>query len=124
MFCKVKGHVTETDVISGAVQKIDKIGNDAADELARQGAAAHAVPDEVRREVQMQRVAAKGVQRMMLEIIIERRAAEAAGGAMSDGAEELEHEFAMLGAEAAAARSEASTGNTGLYSLPSETEPG
>ncbi len=43
---KVKGHASDKDVRAGRVKRADKIGNDAADNLATQGACLHAASAE------------------------------------------------------------------------------
>ena len=72
---------------------VDKEGNDAADELAREGAASHQLPPQLVQDVQHRKIAAKRVQRMMIDILAARRACEAEQDAI-----EQEHEMAELDA--------------------------
>ena len=69
LFSKVKGHAKEADVRAGIVQRVDKDGNDAADVLARRGAAMHAVDRGYKPRMRHSRRLAEAVQRMMVDII-------------------------------------------------------
>ena len=50
-FCKVKGHATSKDVLSGRVCAADKHGNNAADFLATEGAKSHCLSANMVRDV-------------------------------------------------------------------------
>ena len=74
---KVKGHATQKMVAEGAVQAEDKHGNDAADVLARRGAAAHAVDDGYIARMRACKRLSEAVQGLMRDIVIARSAASA-----------------------------------------------
>ena len=95
-FIKVKGHATDIDVQRGRVLACDKLGNDGADACACAGADQHAVPEALLRDVTFRQVAAKGVQRMMVEILRLRRASELVRAQAADDVEP-EHEMADVG---------------------------
>ena len=71
-FTKVKGHATKDDVRCGRVQAIDKLGNDAADELAVSGASEHAVPEGILGGASRRKNLARRIHLMMVDIAIER----------------------------------------------------
>jgi ribonuclease HI len=75
-FVKVKGHAKDSHVRAGLVDPIDKVGNDAADLLAVQGAASHAPPDFIVKRCLDRMSRAKSCHRMMLKILDARRRAE------------------------------------------------
>ena len=62
---KVKGHATHQDVATGVVAAIDKLGNDAADRLARIGAALHAVDAETVTRAKVRQAIGRDVQLMV-----------------------------------------------------------
>ena len=80
---KVKGHATAIDVAEGRVAPMDKHGNDAADALARAGAATHALPSDEIHAVKHRYAVTRSVQQMMVEIL-EARAANYPSEASSD----------------------------------------
>ena len=67
---KVKRHATAFDVAAGRVAFLDKFGNDAADALARKGAAIHAPSDDIVRAVRHRFAITKSVQQMMVGILL------------------------------------------------------
>ena len=71
---KVKGHATASDVAAGRVAFLDKFGNDAADALARKGAAIHAPSKDIVRAVRHRFAVTKSVQHMMVDILLARSA--------------------------------------------------
>ena len=73
---EVKGLSSMRDVQAGRVLQEDKVGNDGADELARAGAAEHALSEDLVANAKQQKETAKEVQRMMLRIVAARRQAE------------------------------------------------
>lgn len=72
VFAKANGNVTEMEVESGVVPRIDKVDNDGTDEMARAGANPYAVSFQLLQEAALRKHAAVNVQRMMLEIITAR----------------------------------------------------
>ena len=68
----VKGHVTEEMVVKGEASRADKIGNDGADELARQGRDSHPVDEQIREGIKTRQKITMIVQTMMIEIAMER----------------------------------------------------
>ena len=86
IFTKVKGHATARDIARGHVQHEDKIGNDGADALACAGADAHEVPAGVVAACRRVKSAAMRVQRMMVDILLARRAvSDESGAVVADG---------------------------------------
>ena len=75
-FVKVRGHAKDIHVRAGLVEPIDKVGNDAADSLAVQGAASHALPEYIVKRCIDRMTRAKSCHRMMLKILDARRRAE------------------------------------------------
>ena len=73
---KAKGHAKARDVRNGAVRPGDKAGNEAADELARFGAALHAVPSQVVTAQAGRRCMARAVHSMMVRVLKARSALE------------------------------------------------
>ena len=72
---KVKGHASFLDVLHGKTSEQDKYGNDSADRLAVSGAASRSV-DPAQRATFVKRLAqTQEVQRLMLEIVLERQRA-------------------------------------------------
>ena len=69
---KVKGHAKWEDVERGTATIEDKLGNDKADELAVMGAALHSIPQCDRHSFRRRAHLALDLQKMMLEILIER----------------------------------------------------
>ncbi len=69
---KVKGHSSFLDVQHGRTTELDKTGNDAADGLAVAGAALHAVGPPRRSKLAIHLTRVQAVQRLMLEICLER----------------------------------------------------
>eukprot|EP00973_Karenia_brevis_P052712 7325610-Karenia_brevis.AAC.1 len=65
---KIKGHTKWSAVKTGKVAVEDKLGNDAADALARIGAAQHNIDNEGLRRAQNCRNLSRTVQSMMVEI--------------------------------------------------------
>eukprot|EP00973_Karenia_brevis_P035029 4830704-Karenia_brevis.AAC.1 len=76
---KVKGHASFKDVENGVALAEDKYGNDCADSLAVAGAAMHSVRPRERQKILDRTVVAIDMQRMMVEIIMARRAEENRG---------------------------------------------
>ena len=76
LFSKVKCHATATDVAQGRVAPLDKHGNDAADALARKGAASHALPAHVVRTTMHRFAVTQSVQQMMVDIMLARAACQ------------------------------------------------
>ena len=74
---KVKGHATAQDLHRGFVKPEDKHGNDAADTLARAGAAQHSLPDDVVQNTKHCHAVTENVQRMMVAILVARSAVSA-----------------------------------------------
>ena len=66
---KVKGHATAKDVERGHVQAIDKLGNDAADALACDGADLHIVPEAISDDAAWRLSQAISMQRMFIAIM-------------------------------------------------------
>ena len=85
----VKGHAKEIDVMRGRTTREDKIGNDGADELARDGADMHRVPSEVVEEANRRRTHAIHTHKMMLAILIERLNQETSLTAEADRGSEM-----------------------------------
>ena len=75
LFVKVKGHAMMADVRAGSVSLEDKQGNDAADVLARKGAAQHAVDAGYKARMRASKRLAITVQRMMCDIVVARNGA-------------------------------------------------
>ena len=69
---KVKGHATLKDVSSGRVSARDKHGNDAADSLASEAAAANSLPKQAVKEVLHRKRVVRNVQLMMTRILAAR----------------------------------------------------
>ena len=84
-FVKVKGHATWSDVRSGAVERSDKRGNDAADVLARRGAKAHVIDEAFASRVRGTRRVAGAVQAMMADIVAARNGHRAASAGVFVG---------------------------------------
>ena len=118
-FTKVKGHSSMRDVQAGRVLQEDKVGNDGADELARAGAAEHALSEDLVANAKQQKETAKEVQRMMLRIIAARRQAEGRSERMDDVDEPLHECFVTP-----CLPGETSLLEAGWPGLPGETEPG
>ena len=74
MISKVKGHASWKDVRNGTATREDKLGNDAADRLAREGAASHALSPEYVQQAKARLMVAREVQAMMIEIVAARAA--------------------------------------------------
>ena len=87
---KVKGHATLADVRAGVVSGFDKQGNDAADALARRGAAGHAVDAGHSARLRHCKRLAQAVQRLMCDIVEARNAAAGMTSVPNDGASVLE----------------------------------
>ena len=79
-FVKVKGHAKVADVRAGRVDRVDKEGNDAADILARRGAALQEVGDGYKARMQSSKRLAEAVQRLMSDIIVARNSMASATG--------------------------------------------
>ena len=62
--------ITASDVAGGRVVFLDEFGNDAADALARKGAATHAPSNGTVRAVKHRFAVTKSVQRMMVAILM------------------------------------------------------
>ena len=69
---KVKGHATMHDVAKGRVLERDKVGNDAADCLAKAAAKANSLPLLVVRSTLHRKKVAWAVQTMMIDILLSR----------------------------------------------------
>ena len=95
-----------SDVQAGRVLQEDKVGNDGADELARAGAAVHALNKDLVEKAMQQKRTAVEVYRMMLRILAAGRLAEGRRDQRDDIQEPI-HEFAWC-----------------MPSLPVETDPG
>ena len=112
-------HALDIDVQRGRVLAIDKWGNDGADVHACAGADRHAVPDYVLRVFAFRNVAAKGTQKMMVEILRHRRAAERVAGQTCDDVEPA-HELTDLSSGSDELDFESIPGDT-TESIPRDT---
>ena len=72
MELKRSGHATSKDFSWGHVTARDKHGHDAADRLAGDGAAAHALPERTVKEVRHSKMVVRDVQLMMVDIWLAR----------------------------------------------------
>lgn len=84
VFVKVEGHSKWSDVAAGKVSYADKQGNDAADALARKGAAAHVLVEGFVAKVRTRRRLAMAVQNMMCGIVEARNARQACAPVVVD----------------------------------------
>jgi len=127
VFTKVMGHAKVVHVQRGDVEQEDKDGNDAADALATLAADAHAAPPHLVRAAATRVAQAMATHRMMLEILVRRRAAEVqmglAGAALLE-ADDAEMLAAAAGAGDAWTTDAAAVGGVMSDSLPVQANPG
>eukprot|EP00973_Karenia_brevis_P049486 6865967-Karenia_brevis.AAC.1 len=83
-FSKIKGHATSEDVQRNIISHSDRIGNHMADILARKGLQQAEIDETMVNRIKNKTKLTGQVQRMMVEILVERMASDASTEQQND----------------------------------------